>query len=99
MTVKAILNNSIFAEIDGNAAKIEILLAGAKARSIYLNEPDGLQPSEIIATGIMAIGSVKSSLKKLSDEHKIKKDKENRYYIPSYRIPDLIKQFINNKTP
>jgi DNA-binding transcriptional ArsR family regulator len=76
-------------------AKIEILLAAAKARAIYLNEPDGLLPIEIIATGIMASGSVKSSLKKLFDAHKIKRDKEGRYFIPAYRIPELVKQFTN----
>jgi len=82
-----------FSNIDGNVAKIEILLAAAKARALYLNEPEGLLPGEIIATGIMAIGSVKSSLKKLFDAHKIKQDKEGRYFIPSYRIPELVKQF------
>lgn len=86
-----------FSEIDGNITKIEILLAGAKARSLHLNEPDGLQPGDIIASGIMADGSVKSSLKKLFDSHKIKKDKEGRYFIPSYRISELMKRF-SNKT-
>lgn len=87
-----------FSSIDSNSAKIEILLAAAKARALYLNEPDGLLPGEIIATGIMPVGSFKSSLKKLFDAHKIKKDKENRYYLPSYRIPELIKQFSNNNS-
>ena len=84
-----------FSEINGNTAKIEILLAGAKARSLYLNEPDGVTPNQIIATNIMATGSVKSSLKKLADTHKIKKDKEGRYTLPSYRISELVKQFSN----
>jgi len=86
-----------FSEIDGNMAKIEILLAGAKARSLHFKEPDGLLPGDIIAIGVMAEGSVKSSLKKLFDNHKIKKDEEGRYFIPTYRIPELIKQF--NKQP
>lgn len=85
-----------FWKIDGNTAKIEIMLAAAKARALYLNEPEGLLPGEIIATEIMAVGSVKSSIKKLFDEHKIKQDKEGRYFIPSYRIPELIKQFSKN---
>lgn len=82
-----------FSKINGNMAKVEILLAGAKARSLHLKEPDGLLPGDIIATGVIAEGSVKSSLKKLFDNHKIKRDKEGRYFIPAYRIPELIKQF------
>lgn len=85
-----------FTNLDGNAVRIEILLAAAKARSLYLNEPDGLLPLEIISMGILAEGSVKSSLKKLFDTHKIKKDKDGRYYLPTYRIPELVKQFTNN---
>lgn len=83
-----------FYEIDGNSSKIEILLAGAKVRSLYLNEPDGLLPGDIISLDIMPTGSVKSSLNKLSDKiKKIKQDKEGRYFIPAYRIPELVKQF------
>lgn len=84
-------------ELDGNVPKIEMLLAAAKARALLLNEPDGLLPGEIIATGIMATGSAKSSIKKLADSHKIKKDKEGRYFLPPYRISELVKQFINSK--
>jgi len=84
-----------FAEINGNVAKIEILLAAVKARALHLNEPDGLLPIEIITTGIMPAGSVKTSIKTLSGSHKIKKDKGGRYFLPSYRIPELIKQFTN----
>ncbi len=87
-----------FSRIEGNMAKIEILLAAAKARSLFLNEPDGLLPSEIIAIEIMAEGSVKSSLKKLLDTHKIKKDKENRYLVPAYRISELVNQFTSNNS-
>lgn len=82
-----------FLSINGNMSKVEILLAAAKARALYLNEPDGLFPIQIITTGIIAAGSVKSSIKKLAEAHKIKKDKEGRYFIPSYRIPKLVKQF------
>jgi len=84
-----------FSRIDGNMSRLEIFLAAAKARALYLNEPDGLLPREIIEAGIMATGSVKSCLKKLFETHKIKKDKEGRYFIPSYRISELIKQFTN----
>lgn len=85
-----------FSEIEGNTAKLEILLSATKARSLFLGQPDGLLPTEIIAMGIMAEGSVKSSLKKLLDGHKVKKDKDGRYFIPSYRIVGLVKEFIKN---
>lgn len=81
-----------FSELNNNTLKIEVLLAAAKARSLFLNENDGLLPAEIIATGIMAAGSVKSSLKSLFDNHKIKKDKDGRYLLPSYRISELVKK-------
>jgi hypothetical protein len=84
-----------FSELRGNVPKVEVLLAAAKARALYLNEPDGLLPAEIIGTGIMAVGSAKSSLKKLADAHKIKKDKEGRYFLPPYRIAELVKQLTN----
>lgn len=84
-----------FSQLGGNIPKVEILLAAAKARALYLNEPDGLLPGEIIAAGIMAVGSAKSSIKKLADSHKIKKDKEGRYFLPPYRIAELVKQFTN----
>lgn len=80
-----------FSELKGNGIKIEILLAGAKARSLYFNVSDGLTPTEIIDTGIMAVGSVKSTLKSLFDSHQIKKDKEGRYYLPAHRITEVAK--------
>jgi len=84
-----------FTEIENNIGKIEILLAASKARALFLNEPDGLFPGDIITLSIMPAGSVKSSLKKLSDKYKIKQDKEGRYFIPAYHIPELFKQFNN----
>jgi hypothetical protein len=84
-----------FSELKDNGAKIEVLLAGAKARSLYFSLPDGLTPSEIMAAGIMAVGSVKSTLKRLFDNHLIKKDKEGRYYIPAHRIAEIAKNLKN----
>lgn len=81
--------------LKGNMQKVEIILAAAKARALFFNEVNGLSSGDIIALGVMADGSVKSSLKKLFDNHKIKKDKEGRYFLPAYRIPELIKQFNN----
>ncbi len=84
--------HSAMHDVDANDVKIELLLAGAKARSLYFDTPDGLLPGEIMTTGLMPEGSVKSTLKKLYDGHKIKKDKERRYFLPAHRIQELIKK-------
>lgn len=81
-----------FDDINGNELKIEILLAGAKARALLFSMPDGMLPGEIIATGIMAEGSTKTSLKRLFDGRKTKKDKDGRYFLPAHRIADLAKR-------
>jgi len=86
-----------FNALENNAQKVEIILAAAKARALFFNEIDGLTQGDIINLSAMADGSVKSTLKRLYDAHKIKKDKEGRYSVPAYRIPDLVKQF-NNKS-
>jgi len=84
-----------FSVLKKNAQKIEIILAGAKARALFFNEPDGLTQKELVELSVMAEGSIKSTLKRLYDSYKIKKDKEGRYFIPAYRIPELVKQFNN----
>ncbi len=84
-----------FNTLKNNMHKMEIVLCAVKARSLFFNEIDGLPPGDIIELGIMPEGSVKTSLKKLFDDRKIKKDKEGRYFIPAYRISELIKQFNN----
>src|SRR5262245_60836597 len=81
-----------FDNVDGNETKLELLLAGAKARALLFDVADGLLPKEIIATGIMAEGSVKSGLKGLFDDRKVKKDKDGRYILPGHRIADLAKR-------
>ena len=84
----------VFAQIDNNALKIELLLAAARARSLYYNEQDGLTAQEIIILSIMPEGSVKTTLRKLfSIEHRIKQDGK-RYILPSYRIQEIIKNLI-----
>lgn len=78
-----------FTQIDNNALKIELLLAAAKARSLYFNEQDGLTAQDIIILSIMPEGSVKTTLRKLfSIEHKIKQ-KDKKYIMPSYRIEEI----------
>jgi hypothetical protein len=84
-----------FNALKSNAKKIEIILAAAKARALFLGEEDGMPPGDIITLGVMPEGSVKTSLKKLFDNRKINKDKEGRYFIPAYRVPELVKQFNN----
>lgn len=85
----------VFNDLKSNTHKIEIVLCAVKARSLFFNEVDGLPPGDIIALSVMPEGSVKTSLKKLFDDRKIKKDKEGRYFVPAYRIPELVKQFNN----
>ena len=86
-----------FDAVSGNEMKIELLLAGAKARTLLFGLADGFAPSEIIATGIMAEGSVKTSLKRLFDNRRIKKDKEGSYFLPAHRIPELVKDVFNSR--
>ncbi|MCK4386705.1 MAG: hypothetical protein KAV41_01305 [Candidatus Pacebacteria bacterium] len=84
-----------FNALKSNAQKIEIILAAVKARALFFNEDDGITQGELIDLSIMADGSVKSTLKRLYDSHKIKKDKGSRYFIPAHRIPKMVKQFNN----
>jgi hypothetical protein len=81
-----------FHDVVGNDTKIELLLAGAKARALYFNMEDGLLPGEIIAASLMPEGSAKTSVKKLFDKHQIKKNKEGRYFLPAHRVTDIIKK-------
>ena len=84
-----------FEEVGGNDLKIELVLASAKARALLFDQPDGMSPSQIMDLGIMADGSVKTSLKRLFDGRKVRKDKEGRYVIPPHRITDLSKRLSN----
>ena len=87
---------SEFQKINSNPEKMEIILLAAKARSLLFEVSDGLSPVDIIALDIMPVGSVKSSLKILFDSRKIKKDKDGRYFLPGYRINEIINKY-NNK--
>lgn len=80
-----------FNQMKSNDLKIQILLLSSKATSIILNDQsaEGLSPIEIMAFQVMPEGSVKSSLKKLFDNHRIKKNKGNKYYVPGYRLTDV----------
>ena len=84
-----------FEKVGLNADKIEIILLACKARSLLFKTPNGLTQGEIIALDIMPEGSVKSTLKKLFDPKKIKKDKEARYFLPGYRVSELVNNHSN----
>jgi hypothetical protein len=81
-----------FDDITDNDRKIELILAAAKARALYFQLEDGLVPKEIIDLGTMPAGSVKTSLRRLNGGHKVKKDKAGRYFLPPYRVPELLKK-------
>ena len=84
-----------FNSLKKNPQKLEIILAATKARALFFNELNGLTQKELVELSIMPEGSIKSTLKRLRDLHKIKKDKDGRYFIPAYRIPELVKKFNN----
>ena len=89
---KEIVLTPEFHSIEGNDLRVEVLLAGAKARSLLFGEADGMLPAELIATGILAEGSTKSSLKRLFDNKKTRKDKNGRHYIPTHLLSALAKR-------
>jgi len=77
-----------------NQQKLLIMLLAYKAKNIlFEGEAEGVAPSALIATQIMAEGSVKSTLKHLLEKtHEIKKDTKGGYYIPAYLLPDIEKR-------
>ncbi len=87
---------SDFNKVGSNSDKIEIILLACKARSLLFKMPDGLTQGEIIVLDTMPEGSVKSALKRLFDSKKVKKDKEGRYFLPGYRVSELVDKH-NNK--
>lgn len=92
---------SFLPKFDGlvaNAEKIEVALIASKARSMLFGEPDGLTQGEIIALDIMPEGSVKATLKRLYDSKKVKKDKELRYFVPGYRINEVLKKDLDGRS-
>lgn len=77
-----------------NPEKILLLLAGVKARSLVLGTEDKIAPSEIIKMEIAPEGSVKGTLKSLLESGDIKTEK-SRYYLPNYKISQVIARFKN----
>ena len=79
-----------FDTVATNDAKIEVVLIASKARALIFDEPEGLSPTEIISLDILPEGSVKSSLKKLYDTRKIKKNNAGKYILPNYRLNKVL---------
>jgi len=75
-----------------NAEKILIILAGIKAKSLFLNTEDKISPSEIIKMDIAPEGSVKITLKNLLGSKEIKSEK-SKYYLPNYKLPQIVARF------
>ena len=82
-----------FEKLSSNFEKIEVVLMASKALSLALDGiVDGMTQKEVISLGIMPAGSVKNTLKKLFDSKKIGKNKNSKYFIPDYRITEVIKK-------
>ncbi len=77
-----------------NTEKILLVLAGVKARSLVLGTEDRIAPSEIIKMEIAPAGSVKITLKTLLESSDIKSE-NSRYYLPNYKLPQVIARFKN----
>ncbi|HAQ03176.1 TPA: hypothetical protein DCQ22_04795 [Candidatus Nomurabacteria bacterium] len=66
-----------------------LLLSAIKVRNLIDSKfKDEITPSEIIKMEIMAEGTVKSSLKILSDAKDIKV-RDGKYSLPNYKIPSV----------
>ncbi|MFA6588251.1 MAG: hypothetical protein WCT08_04220 [Patescibacteria group bacterium] len=84
--------SSKFHGLPTHADRILIIFAAVKARHIILQTEDRITPSEIIKMEVAAEGSIKGTLKRLSDDGEIKADK-GKYYLPNYKIPKLVEHF------
>lgn len=84
-----------FRELRTNAEKLEVILLADKARTLVFNDgkKEGMSQSEVLTVEAMPKGSVKSTLKMLSDSRKILKTTEGKYYIPGYRLSELFSKF------
>ncbi len=84
-----------FNELQNNADKLEIIFLADKARTLYFGEEkkEGFSQSDLVVMEVMPRGSVKSTLKMLSDKRKVLKNTEGKYYVPNYRINELFQKF------
>lgn len=84
-----------FHNLDNNSDKMELVFLTEKARALLFEngKNEGLGQSDIIAFDILPIGSVKTTLKKLFDTGKIKKNQQGKYFLPSYRLNELFAKY------
>lgn len=82
-----------FQELSKNSSKVEIILSAAKARALLFDQPDGMTQKEIVDLGVIPEGSAKSTIFRLVRSYKIKKDSEDRYFIPNHRISSLMEEY------
>jgi hypothetical protein len=75
-----------------NSEKVLIVLAGVKARSLVFTTEDKISPSEIIKMDIAPEGSIKITLKNLLGSKDIKSE-NSKYYLPNYKLPQIIARF------
>ena len=80
-----------------NVDKIFILLSALKARNLILEIDEKTSPSDIIKIEIMPAGSVKATLKSLLDSNEIKSEK-GKYFLPNYKIQQVVKRFKDYKS-
>ena len=87
-----------FSELQNNSDKLEIIFLAGKARALIFDKDlkEGLSQGDLVAMDVMPEGSVKSTLKKLSDKRKVLKNKEGKYSLPNYRINELFSRFKEN---
>ena len=75
-----------------NAEKILIVLSAVKARSLILGTEDKITPSELIKMDIAPEGSIKGTLKALLESKDIKSD-SGKYYLPNYKLSQVVSRF------
>jgi hypothetical protein len=79
-----------FFRLKTNADRIEIIMLADKARAlIFPDHKEGVTQTDVLSVQAMPEGSVKNTIKTLFDGRKIHKNKEGKYYIQGYRLPEL----------
>jgi len=74
-----------------NSEKILIILAGVKAKNLIFGIEDRISPSEIIKMEVAPEGSIKITLKNLLDSKEIKSE-NSKYYLPNYKISQVVER-------
>jgi len=90
-----------FFQLKTNADRLEIILLADKARAlIFPDHNEGVTQTDVLNVQAMPEGSVKTTIKTLFDGRKILKNKEGKYYVPGYRLPELFSKYkkgVNNE--